>query len=49
MKALEIYSAVSQSLLHDQYGSKDKLNEAVMRKRSKLISDPLPADAGSII
>jgi AcrR family transcriptional regulator len=37
MKALAIYSAVSQSLLHDHFGSKDKLYEAVMRERSKLI------------
>ena len=49
MKALAIYSAVSQSFLHDQFGSKDKLYEAVMRARSRLISDPLPANAGSII
>jgi AcrR family transcriptional regulator len=37
MKALAIHSAVSQSLLHDHFGSKDKLYEAVMRERSKLI------------
>ena len=37
MKALAIYSAVSQSLLHDHFGSKDKLYEAVMRERSELI------------
>ena len=49
MKGLAIYSEVSQSLLHDQFGSKDKLYEAVMRARSRLISDPLPANAGSII
>jgi len=49
MKGLAIYSEVSQSLLHDQFGSKDKLYEAVMRERSRLIGDPLPADVGSII
>ena len=49
MKALAIYSAVSQSLLHYHFGSKDKLYEAVILERSRLISEPLPADAGSII
>ena len=37
MKALAIRSEVSQSLLHYHFGSKDKLYEAVMRERSRLI------------
>ena len=39
MKALAVRADVSQSLLHYHFASKDKLYEAVIRKRSKLIND----------
>lgn len=39
MKALAQRAGVSQSLLHYHFGSKDKLYEAVIRERSKLIND----------
>ncbi|MEM8871077.1 MAG: TetR/AcrR family transcriptional regulator [Pseudomonadota bacterium] len=39
MKALAERAGVSQSLLHYHFGSKDKLYQAVIRQRSKLIND----------
>jgi len=39
MKALAKRANVSQSLLHYHFGSKDKLYEAVIRERSRLIND----------
>lgn len=48
MKALAARAGVSQSLLHYHFGSKDKLYEAVIRQRSKLINDERMLLLGSV-